>query len=103
MTTNLNALHFTGTDFIVDESDLSGDLALALKDCGRPGPADEAVAYVRKHFAITGDVKTCQDMLKGYGAWDDTELEDHELNLDRLVWLTGCALAEGEEAYFSTY
>ena len=32
-----------------------------------------------------------------------SELADHEANLDRLVWLTGCALAEQGEAYFSAY
>jgi len=32
--------------------------------------------------------------LRGYGAWDETELADHDANLNRLVWIAGCDLAE---------
>lgn len=42
-------------------------------------------------------------MLASYGAWDDEQLADHDENLRRLVWLTGCDLRETGEAYFSTY
>lgn len=98
-----NALHFTGSDLLIDEADLSPDLAEALKDCGGHGRADEAVAWVRENFEITGDAEACRKMLRGYGAWSDDELSDHNANLDRLVWLTGCSLAEGEPAYFSGY
>lgn len=99
----MNALHFAGSDFYLEASDLSPDLAEALTDCGRPGPADSAVAFVRSNWSVTGNPSECRDYLAGYGAWDDDELSDHEHNLDRLVWLTGGALAEGEAAYFSSY
>jgi hypothetical protein len=32
--------------------------------------------------------------LKEYGAWDETELADHEQNLQRIVWLAGCDVHE---------
>lgn len=99
----MNTLHFAGADLIIDAETLTPDLFEALTDCGGPGRADEAVAYVRSRFAVTGDEGDCRGYLKGYGAWDDDELSDHDENLDRLVWLTGCSLAEGEPAYFSRY
>lgn len=97
------AIHFEGPDFFLDKSDVHPRLLEALTDCGRPGPADLAVRFVRKNFGVSGDPIDCQRMLRGYGAWENNELHDHETNLDRLVWLTGCSLAEGEPAYFGTY
>ena len=41
------------------------------------------MAYVRKSFAVSGDVSQCAAMLQGYGAWDESELADHDANLDR--------------------
>lgn len=98
-------LTFAGSDFILDREDLADNPALLsdLLDCGGPGAADEAVAYVLRVYDVQGDVADCAAYLRGYGAWEDHELEDHEENLARLVWLTGCALNEGESAYFSRY
>lgn len=96
-------LHFAGKDLFIDETDLSPELLQDLKDCGAPGPADAAVAYILEHYGISGDAEDCKAFLRSYGAWEDTELQDHEENLSRLVWLTGCSLAEGEPAYFSGY
>ena len=99
----MNNLHFAGSDFVLSSHDISDSLLDALLDCGAPGDASEAVAFVRRSFDVTGDVAQCAAMLRGYGAWDETELADHDANLDRLVWLTGCALAEEGEAYFAAY
>ena len=33
----------------------------------------------------------------------ESELADHEENLAKLVWLTGCDLSETGEAHFSAY
>jgi hypothetical protein len=99
-----NALHFAGTDWSLNAVEISEQLLEALKDCATPGQAaDEAVAYVLETFTVTGDVLDCAAYLKRYGAWDAEELADHDVNLSRLVWLTGVALHEGEPAYFSTY
>jgi hypothetical protein len=32
--------------------------------------------------------------LREYGAWDAEELSNHEVNLERLVWLAGCDIRE---------
>jgi hypothetical protein len=98
-----NHLHFQGNDMIISSEELSEELLNDLLDCANPGPADDAIDYVRNKYKITGNTVDCKNYLKGCGAWDDDELSDHNLNLDRLVWLTGCDLKEKNEAYFSTY
>lgn len=87
----------------IHATDLPPDLLEALKDCGRPGKADVPVDYVLTNYEVSGDEAECRAMLRGYGAWGDDELEDHESNLRRLVWLAGCQIMESGEAYFSTY
>lgn len=102
--TKLNTLHFEGPDFLLGRDDVTEQLYFALIDCC-PGGQDASpfVESLRAHFTITGKPEDCAAMLRGYGAWEDDELTDHEANLDRLVWLTGCALNDNEDAYFSTY
>ena len=100
----MNTLHFAGADFCLDGDELTDELRNALLDCGTPGQAaDDSVAYVLETFTISGDVLDCAAYLKGYGAWEAGELANHDSNLERLVWLTGCSLRDGEAAYFSTY
>lgn len=56
------------------------------------------------HHDVTGEPTDCAAYLRGYGAWDDDELADHDENLTRLVWLTGCGLRENDSAvYFAAY
>lgn len=98
-----NALHYSGSDWMIERGDLSDALREALLDCGARGDASEAVAFVRSQFTVTGEEEACRAYLSGYGAWEDDELADHDANLDRLVWLTGCGMREEGSAYFSAY
>lgn len=40
------------------------------------------------------DAATLAGELKEYGAWDASELADHEQNLQRILWLAGCDISE---------
>lgn len=42
------------------------------------------------------DAVTLSDELKEYGAWDTEELADHAQNLQRVLWLAACDIAERE-------
>jgi len=100
----INSLTFEGNDWFLSKDEIDPTLLQDLIDCGASGPADEAVAYVMNTWEVTGDPIDCKALLKGQGAWKDNELDDHDENLKRLVWLTGCALRELEgKAYFSIY
>lgn len=35
--------------------------------------------------------------LRGYGAWDETELADHPQNLQRVLWLAAGDIVEGPD------
>ena len=70
-----------------------------IRDCGAQGDASAAVTYVRDHYGITASPEDAQDYLRGFGAWDDDELADHDANIDRLIWLAGSDLREHGEFY----
>jgi hypothetical protein len=96
-------LHYAGSDWILASDEISPELLQDLLDCGGSGDASNAVDYVMRVYTVTGDEADCRAMLDGYGAWDADQLADHDENLRRLVWLTGCDLHESGEAYFSAY
>jgi hypothetical protein len=100
----MNAIHFAGADFFLGGAELSPELREALADCACPGQdASDAVAYARRAFSITGDPADCKAYLSGIGAWEESELSDHDSNLDKLTWLAACDLSESELIYFATY
>ncbi len=96
-------IHFEGADFMLAPEDISPELLADLTDCGGQGDAQPAVDYVLSTYDIAGNVEDCQAYLRGYGAWEEDELTDHDANLRSLVWLAGCSLVEEGEAYFSAY
>ena len=64
-----------------------------------PGPCDDDVAALRRVPGIAKqldaiDPATLRDELREYGAWDDSELADHDTNLDRILWLLGSDAAD---------
>lgn len=64
-----------------------------------PGECSSDVAALRTIPAIRRQLeKLDPDLLRielaEYGAWEDHELQDHEVNLNRILWLAGCDIAE---------
>ena len=60
-----------------------------------PGPCDQDVKELRQVPSIRHQLaKVCPTTLlqelQDYGAWDASELQDHNANLNRLLWLA-CA------------
>ena len=56
------------------------------------GPCDADIAALRTVPKIRRQLnkinsEVLKEELRGYGAWDDNELLDHNLNLDRILWL----------------
>lgn len=63
------------------------------------GSCDDDVRELSQDESIatqlaTLDPATLRDELREYGAWDAEELADHEQNLQRVLWLAGCDIAE---------
>lgn len=65
-----------------------------------PGKCDDDIAELLKlpEIAAQIDALSPQDIsaeLKGFGAWDETELQDHDANRGRLLWIACGQLNEG--------
>jgi hypothetical protein len=63
------------------------------------GRCDDDIAYLRTVPAIRRqldklDVAKVAEELREYGTWDETELADHEQNLNRILWIACGDIAE---------
>lgn len=55
-------------------------------DCSADVVALRKVPKIKRQLdKIDGDVLI--EELRGYGAWETNELQDHDTNLDRILWL----------------
>lgn len=89
--------------------DGSGRINLTLtlaqaQSCSGSGRQDENVRALSAEPAIAAqlaevDPAALRAALKEYGAWDASELADHAQNLQRLLWLACCDVAEDPEVY----
>lgn len=71
-----------------------------VDDCANMGDVSEAVEkWHSKLKDQMNDIPKDQlaKMLKGYGSWDDGELEDHIANQQRLIWMAACQIDENED------
>lgn len=69
------------------------------RSCSHPGPCDADVALLRQAPAIQRQLNRLKptlvaDCLREYGAWDGDELADHDLNLNRLLWIAANDISE---------
>jgi hypothetical protein len=64
--------------------------AECIADCSGPGAKDEAVAYWAKRLQFDGPAWLIRRHLKRCGAWDASQLANHDDNLERLLWLWAC-------------
>jgi len=58
------------------------------------GAADEAIRELRRQYDVEVDARELKSHLKIYGAWDESELGDHDSNIDRLLWIACLDCAE---------
>ncbi len=85
------------TDKPIEWAVSSGSVVLAIRfeDACTPahqGACDDDVAALRAQPYVKDqldalDVETVAAEIREYGAWDETELVDHEANLLRLLWI----------------
>jgi hypothetical protein len=70
------------------------EVALLFEDAtsgAHAGACDDDIAELRKVPYIAEQLaeiapETLRGVLKKYGAWDDSELADHDANLSRILW-----------------
>jgi hypothetical protein len=60
----------------------------AIDDCSTPGQdATASVKYWVHRLAFDAPADLTREYLAGYGCWDDDELADHDVNIQRLLWI----------------
>ena len=80
------------------------ELQLSLDDArtgSHSGRCDDDIAFLRKLPYVAKQLDALApalvaEELRGYGAWNDGELADHDANLDRLLWIACGDITEAE-------
>lgn len=77
------------------------------ESCSHPGPCDQDVealstdAFIRAQLDAM-DPEGLRKTLREYGAWSKEELEDHEQNLQRILWIATGDVSDSPENYTFT-
>lgn len=78
------------------------ELEIKLSDAANgshQGQCDKDIDLLLKKPYIIKQLKgivpqTLANELKVYGAWEDSDLQDHQVNLSRILWLACCDINE---------
>lgn len=72
-----------------------------LVDCAPlQGPFDNYAAQILEQYDVRVSLKDSITYLKRLGAWDDSDLQDLELNKARLLWVALLDCKENEVNYW---
>ena len=90
------SFNFSESPIYVDANDLDPTMYEDWKACGGSGDQSENVDAFIRQYDITGDEAVCREALKPEGAWTEDQLQDHDENLRRVVWIFGSMFTEDE-------
>lgn len=88
-------LDFQGEDLVIHPEDVAEDPYQHLVDLS----SREDLLIFRLGYGVSGQPVDCRNYLRVRGL----SVEDHDTNLDTLVWLTGEQFRRGHPVHFSTY
>ena len=74
-----------------------------INDCSGSGDRSRDVAYWVNRLQFDGPSWLFREYLREYGAWDRTELCDHNKNRERVLWIWACNCAEDPGAFDYLY
>lgn len=89
-----------------NSSNYGNDLKLTRVDaqsCSHSGPCDDDVEiliakpYVKKQLDKLDPEKLKRELAE-YGAWDDTELSNHNDNLTKWVWISAGDITDNKQS-----
>jgi len=69
------------------------------ESCSHQGQCDDDVLYLSRLPAIRRQIAKIQPEaiaaeLKEYGAWDEIQLQDHDENIQRILWIAAGNISE---------
>lgn len=87
-----------------NSSNYGNDLNITKKDaltCSHSGDCENDVKFLMSSPKIKRqldklDKTQLKKELSEYGAWDENDLNDHEQNLVRWLWISCCDISEGK-------
>ena len=85
-----NYLDSTGYELV---RDLPED---CIAECSASGSVDSAIAYWKDKLGFDAPIGSTKAYLASIGSWETSDLQDHETNLERLLWLVCCDIKEYE-------
>jgi hypothetical protein len=68
-----------------------------VTDCAHQGPCDDDVSFWSGKLDIEIPPDDLIAELSEYGAWEDDDLQDHDTNIERIIWLGAWKIREEEE------
>ena len=74
-----------------------------IADCSGSGDVTENVKFWMNRLEFDGPKNLFKEYLKGFGAWDDDQLEDHDENKMRVLWTWACSCSEDPGSYDYLY
>lgn len=91
MTQATNYFHYLG----YGEHHLAKELPQdCIDDCSASGNVEAAVEHWVKTLGFNADPVKTKTYLRAFGAWNDGELSNHAINLQRLLWSVCCDIKE---------
>lgn len=69
-----------------------------VADCSHQGACDDDVEHWMKLVQLDISPDKLKAELKEYGAWEDLELDNHEDNIRRIIWLAAGNIQEEEKS-----
>lgn len=99
----MNILYYTGSGRI--QLDIPEEI---LSVCSHPGDCYSNIQYVRQNNSFIEnqlqeiDSDDLRKELSEYGAWTEEQLESHDENLNRILWLACGDLMESSNDYTNT-
>ena len=89
---------------LYNSSNYGNDLRLTKSDANKgshSGQCDQDVkelkekTYIKKQLSKLDPIKLAKELCE-CGAWDETELSDHDANIDRWLWISCADIVEGK-------
>ena len=74
-----------------------------IADCSGSGDATENVKFWMNRLEFDGPKNLFKEYLKGFGAWDEDQLEDHDENKMRVLWTWACSCSEDPGSFDYLY
>ena len=91
------SFHFDESPIYIDTNDLDPAMYEAWKGCGGIGDQTYNVKAFTEAYSITGEADVLRIALASEGLWTNGELENHDENIRRIVWIFGSMFRENEE------